>query len=428
MDYETNNVTGSYEPSPAREMTTEEFNELLRKERSNGRGQGVLITLAVIGVICLLLTGIVAGVKSLTGAGSSVIDSDVKDKADLLWSLIDRNFLWEDKVDKEAAVDNIYKGMVNSLGDKYSVYYTKEEFDALNESISGTYSGIGAYVTQDIETGYCYISKPMQGSPAEKAGLSTNDYFYEIDGENVVGLELDIVVSKIKGPRGTTVDIGVKHENQGEIETYTVTRDVIEVQTIEGEMLDDEVGYIYIEEIDEPTLGQLNTQFDDLKSQGMKGLIIDLRDNPGGDLDVVCKMCDKFLDKGIIVYTKDNNGKCDYYKSDESAEKLPIVILVNGNTASAAEIFSGALKDRGVATIIGTQTFGKGIVQSIRQLRDGSGIKLTESEYYLPNDECIHGVGITPDIEIELDKEKYLEDRTDNQKEKAIEVIKGMIK
>jgi len=157
-------------------------------------------------------------------------------------------------------------------------------------------------------------------------------------------------------------------------------------------------------------------------------LIIDLRDNPGGDYDIVCKMCDKFLDAGVIVYTKDNKGKCEYVKSDAACEKIPMVILVNGNTASAAEIFSGALKDRGVATIVGTQTFGKGIVQTIRQLRDGSGIKLTESEYYLPNDECIHGIGIAPDVEIEFDRDKYLEDRTDNQKEKAIEVIKGIMK
>lgn len=428
MDYESNNINGAYEPSPAREMTKEEFEELLKKERSNGRGQGALITLAIVGIVFLLISGLIAGVKSLSGANKSLVDNDVKNKADLIWSLIDRNFLWEDKVDKEKAVDYLYKGMVSSLGDQYSVYYTKEEFDALTESFTGTYSGIGAYVAQNLETGMCYVSKPMKNSPAEKAGLSTNDYFYEIDGEDVVGLELDVLVSKIKGPRGTTVEIGVKHENQGEIETYTVTRDVIEVEMIEGSMIDDEIGYIYIEEVEEPTFSQLNDAYDELISQGMKGLIIDLRDNPGGDLDIVCKMCDKFLDKGVIVYTKDNRGKCEYYNSDEAAEKLPIVLLVNGNTASAAEIFTGALKERGVATVVGTQTFGKGIVQSVRQLRDGSGIKLTESEYYLPNDKCIHGVGITPDVEIALDKEKYVEEGIDNQKEKAIEVIKEMMK
>lgn len=428
MDYETENINTEGEASTAREMTSEEFEELLKKERANGRGQGVLITLATVGILFMLTMGLFAVVKSATGLGKTIVDDSVKDKADLLWSLVDSKFLWTDRADKDAAVEQMYKGLIESLGDEYSTYYTKDEFQSYTESITGKYSGIGAYVAQEMDTGYCYISKPMKNSPAEKAGLQSMDYFYEIDGEDVTGIDLDLLVTKIKGPKGTTVDIGVKHENQGEIETFTVTRDVIEVETLEGYMLDDEIGYIYIDEIEEPTYSQLETAYDDLISQGMKGLIIDLRDNPGGDYDIVCKMCDKFLDAGVIVYTKDNKGKCEYVKSDAACEKIPMVILVNGNTASAAEIFSGALKDRGVATIVGTQTFGKGIVQTIRQLRDGSGIKLTESEYYLPNDECIHGIGITPDVEIEFDRDKYLEDRTDNQKEKAIEVIKGIMK
>jgi len=410
------------------ELTREEFEEMLRREKASGRGQGVLYTLIAVAIIAIIISTVVslAGISSKS-ASSFMNDTDSA-KADYLWKMVEKYYLWESDADPEAAKESMYKGMLDSLGDPYSVYYTKDEFNDLIESSNGEYSGIGAYISQDPDTKECYIARPMPGSPAEESGVKANDYIYEIDGEEVLGQDLNIIVSKIKGPEGTNVKIGFKHENQGEIDTIEITRRTIEVQMTEYEMLEDKIGYIWIYEFEKKTNSQFDKAFEELKQDGMEGLIIDLRDNPGGDLDVVVKLCDKFLDEGIIVYTKNKNGKGETFKSDAACEKLPIVILTNENSASASEIFTGSLKDRGVATVVGTKTFGKGIVQSLFALKDGSGVKVTESEYYLPNDECIHGVGIEPDYEVELDYEAYYKDKTDAQKDKAIEVMKGLIK
>ena len=410
-------------------LTKEELEEMLASERASGRGQGVLFTLIGIAAIALIIFVIFVAAKGTTkNKSSKLADDRFVTKTEYLWGFIDKYYLWDEDIDKDAAKDAMFEGLMDSLGDPYTTYYTKKEFDDLEESSSGEYSGIGAYISQNVKTDECFISRPMPGSPAEEVGLKANDYIYEVDGENVVGQDINLVVSKIKGPKGTTVKIGVKHENEGEIETFTVERRTIEVTRIESEMLEDNIGYIWIYEFEGKTLEQFNKSYDELKSQGMDSLIIDLRDNPGGDLDVVTKLADKFLDEGVICYTKTKKGKGDVYKSDSACEKLPIVILTNANSASASEILTGSLKDRGVATVVGTNTFGKGIVQAVFGLSDGSGLKITESEYYLPNDECIHGVGIAPDVEAELDVDAYKKDGTDTQKQKAIEVMKELKK
>lgn len=411
------------------EITVEELEELLKEEKKSGRAQGIFLTLLVTAVVAAILVAIFAfagnkGVKSASG----IIDQAAVNKMDSLWRMIDKYYLWEEDVDIDVAKNNMYKGIMNSLGDPYSVYYTQEEYAELTEDYSGEYSGIGAYIAQDQDTQEAYISRPMPGSPAEEAGLQPNDYIYEVDGENVVGQDLNIIVSKIKGPEGTTVDITVKHNNEGEPEVITVTRRKIEVARLESSMIDDNIGYIWVYEFEQKTDTQFNKAFDALKEQGMEGLIVDLRDNPGGDLDVVIRMCDKFLDGGTIVYTKTKDGKGETFTADSKCEELPLVILTNGNSASASEIFTGSLKERGVAKVVGNTTYGKGIVQALFALADGSGVKITESEYYLPNDECIHGKGITPDYEVDLDYEAYYKDKTDAQKDKAIEVMKGLLK
>lgn len=411
------------------EITVEELEELLKEEKKSGRAQGIFLTLLVTAVVAAILVAIFAfagnkGVKSASG----IIDQAAVNKMDSLWRMIDKYYLWEEDVDIDVAKNNMYKGIMNSLGDPYSVYYTQEEYAELTEDYSGEYSGIGAYIAQDQDTQEAYISRPMPGSPAEEAGLQPNDYIYEVDGENVVGQDLNIIVSKIKGPEGTTVDITVKHNNEGEPEVITVTRRKIEVARLESSMVDDNIGYIWVYEFEQKTDTQFNKAFDALKEQGMEGLIVDLRDNPGGDLDVVIRMCDKFLDGGTIVYTKTKDGKGETFTADSKCEELPLVILTNGNSASASEIFTGSLKERGVAKVVGNTTYGKGIVQALFALADGSGVKITESEYYLPNDECIHGKGITPDYEVDLDYEAYYKDKTDAQKDKAIEVMKGLLK
>ena len=410
------------------ELSSEELDEILNKEKSRGRLQGIIISLAIVSVLAvfgILVVYFAGGIKTNK---SAFLTEEVVEKADYLWKMIDRYYLWDEDKDVKSAQDAVYKGIVSSLDDPYSVYYTKEEFDELNESYSGEYSGIGAYVAQDPETMVSYISRPMPNSPAEEAGLLPNDYICEIDGENVVGQDLTVVVAKIKGPEGTSVELGIRHENKGEIETVTVERRTIEVVRLESEMLEDNIGYIWIYEFEGKTMSQFEEAYSKLKENGMQGLIIDLRDNPGGDLDVVINLCDKFLGDGLILYTKDKNGKNQEFMADAQCEKIPMVIITNENSASASEIFTGCLKERGVAKVVGKNTFGKGIVQALFELEDGSGIKITESEYYLPNDICIHGIGIAPDYEVDLDYEAYRKDKTDAQKDKAIEVMKELLK
>lgn len=409
------------------ELTSEELDEILSKEKSRGRLQGIIISLAIISAIAIIGILIVSFTGGFKSKKSQIVNDEVVEKTDYLWKMIDKYYLWDEDKDVKKAQDAVYKGIVSSLDDPYSVYYTKEEFEELSESYSGEYSGIGAYVSQDPDTMESYIARPMPNSPAEEAGLLPNDYICEIDGENVVGQDLNVVVAKIKGPEGTTVDIGIRHENKGEIETITVERRKIEVVRLESEMLEDNIGYIWIYEFEGKTMSQFEEAYNKLKEEGMQGIIVDLRDNPGGDLDVVINLCDKFLGDGLILYTKDKNGKNQEFIADADCEKIPMVIITNENSASASEIFTGCLKERGIAKVVGKNTFGKGIVQALFELQDGSGIKITESEYYLPNDVCIHGVGIAPDYEVDLDYDAYLKDKTDAQKDKAIEVMKELL-
>lgn len=412
------------------ELTKEELDELLVEEKRRGRNQGISISLLAFAVISIVIIAVLsfAG-KSSIKSDSELIDKGTAQKMDSLWKMIDKYYLWDDDVNVSAARDNMYKGIMNSLGDPYTVYYTKDEYAELTEDYMGEYSGIGAYIAQNQDTMEAYISRPMPSSPAEEAGLVANDYIYEVDGENVIGQDLNLIVSKIKGPEGTTVDIGVKHNNEGEIETFTIERRKIEIVRLESEMLEDNIGYIWIYEFETNTDKQFDKAYNELKEQGMQGLIVDLRDNPGGDVNVVLNLCDKFLDDGIMIYTKTKYGISEKFKADAACEKIPMVIITNQNSASASEIFTGVMKERGVATVVGNVTFGKGIVQALFELSDGSGLKITESEYYLPNDECIHGVGITPDFEVDLDYKAYRQDKSnDAQKKKAIEVMKGLIK
>jgi len=418
-----------------RELTPDEFEEILRRERKKGTRRGVLLTLLFVAIAAVVVFAIVligeatgSGEKKTSGKYESLLDDDFKRKSDYLWAMVQGHFLWEDDIDSKAAQDEMYKAMVDSLGDKYSCYYTLDEFNEILESNNGEYSGIGAYISQNPDTMDLYISRPMPGSPAEEAGVKMDDYIYTVDGEDVTGQDINVVVSKIKGPEGTDVVIGFKHNNEGEIDEITITRRTIQVERLESEMLEDNIGYIWIYEFENNTDSQFKKAYNKLKDEGMEGLIIDLRSNPGGDVDIVCKIADMFLDEGVILETKNRNGDIERVKSDAECEKLPIVVLTDENSASASEILTGSLKDRGVATVVGKNTYGKGIVQYVYSLEDGTGLKITEAEYYLPNGECIHGEGIAPDVEVELDHDKYINDEIDTQKDKAVEVMKGLLK
>lgn len=353
-------------------------------------------------------------------------------KADMLKSLIDVYF-WED-TEEEALYEGMYHGLLNSLGDPYSCYYTKEEYAALMEEIEGTYCGIGALVSQNASTKVITIVRPFADGPAYNAGMLPGDILTKIDGEDVSGWDIDVAVKHMKGEQGTLVEVEVWRASEEKYVELTITRDLVEVETVTYEMLEDSIGYIYIMQFDEVTTQQFSTALNELKQQGMKGLIVDIRDNGGGLLTTVCDMLDMFLEKDdLIVYTLDKYElKEEIHANEGSIGELPMVVLVNGYSASASEIFSGALQDYGLATIVGTQSFGKGIVQSIIPLDDGSAVKLTVSTYYTPGGRNIHGVGITPDVVVELDEElkkkPIVSLSEDNQVQCAIEEVKKLMK
>lgn len=360
-----------------------------------------------------------------------VIDSELINKLESLEKLVDQEFLME-KEDSQAFKDGIYKGYMDALGDPYSCYYTEEELAQMEESTSGVYSGIGVMVTQDAKTKQIRITKVFEGCPGAEAGLLPEDILVEAAGLDVTDMDLSTAVSYIKGEEGTYVTLKVYRSTINDYVELKVERRSIEVPTVEYEMLEDSVGYVAVSEFDSVTANQYIQAVEDLKQQGMKGLIVDIRDNPGGLLNIVVDMLDYMLPEGTIVYTEDKEGKGDTYTSDaEHYFDLPLVVLINGNSASASEIFAGAIKDYEIGTIVGTTTFGKGIVQRIYSLGDGTAVKLTVSRYFTPNGVCIHGVGIEPDVEVELDEELRtavtISHEEDNQLQKAIEELKDQI-
>ena len=329
--------------------------------------------------------------------------------------------------------DGIYKGVVNSLGDPYSTYYTSEEYQKLIETTSGKYCGIGATVSQNYKTGIITIVEPFENSPAAKGGLKPGDVISKVAGKEVTGEDISEVVTNMKGEEGTEVTLEIIREGKTEPFEVTLVRANIEVPSIQSELMDDSIGYIRITEFEDNTDEQFEEALAELEKKNMKGLVIDLRNNGGGSLETVVNMLDRILPEGMIVYTKDKNGKgMEFKSSDEEKLTIPLTVLINGNSASASEIFAGAVQDYGLGTLVGTTSFGKGIVQSVLPLDDGSAIKLTTSKYYTPKGRNIHGTGIDPDVEIELDEKVAgkitIKKAEDNQLQKAISILKDKIK
>jgi len=365
-----------------------------------------------------------------TEDGTSKDVDEVLEKLQGIDNLINRYYI--EDVDENDLIEGMYKGYVAGIGDPYSTYYTVDEYKALMDSSSGIYYGIGATVSQDVTTGIIRIIKPFVSSPAYEAGLLPEDILYKVDGEEVTGIDLTEVVSKIKGPEGTTTTLTIIREGVDEELEIEVTRRKIEVPTIEHTMLDSNIGYIAISEFDKVTVDQFLSAVEELEEKGQRGLIIDVRNNPGGLLDSVTKMLDRLLPEGLIVYTEDKYGNREEIKSNASDYfDKPLVVLTNGNSASASEIFAGAIQDYGIGKVVGTNTFGKGIVQSIFPLPDDTAVKVTVSKYFTPNGRDIHEVGIAPDVEVELDeelrKQVVIEKEKDNQLQKGIEVLEDLI-
>lgn len=321
------------------------------------------------------------------------------------------------EVSEDNLVDGALKGLFEGLDDPYSQYYTVEEFKSLQEQTSGSFVGIGVYIGINPEDNNITIISPIEGSPAYEAGIKAGDVVLSVDGQSVDPTKLDEVTKKIKGKENTYVKLKVKRGNK-ELD-FNVKRQKIVTKSVSSEVMDEDVGYLRITSFDENTYEEFKEHLTSLQKQGIKGLVIDLRDNPGGLLDICVDIADDIIGKGTIVYTKDNSGDKEYYKSDEKELDLPIAVLINGGSASASEILTAALVDNNKAVAIGETSFGKGLVQSVKQLKDGTGYKLTTAQYYTPNGDYINKKGITPEIK-ESDTEKQLES--------AIEYIKGKIK
>ncbi len=361
------------------------------------------------------------------------VDFDkVAQKLKQIQSVIDKNYLFEDKIDTSQEEDGIYRGFLSGLNDKYTAYYTSDELKSFLEETKGSYCGIGAMVSQDIETGICTFVRIFEGCPAEEAGILPGDILYKVDGTEVTGMDLTLMINKyVKGEEGSEVIITVYRESTDEYMDFTITRQRIDVPTVSGKMLDDEVGYICVTQFEGVTADQFKSKIEELQGEGMKRLIIDLRDNPGGELTSIVSMADYILKDGEKILTVANKNGIEkvYEAEDGHSLEIPMVVLVNGNSASASEAFTGAMKDNGAATIVGTQTFGKGIVQTLISLPDGSGIKITTDHYYTPSGNDIHEKGIDPDVEVELDEEAATEvvipEEKDNQLQKAIEIVKS---
>ena len=356
---------------------------------------------------------------------SEVIEEDTNDKLETIQSLINGNFYFDD--DEQALQDGIIKGYMEGLDDPYSVYYTKEEFDSFMQDNEGEYVGVGVQVSQAADTKIVTVVKVFDDSPAKEGGMMADDIITKVDGEDISGLDIDTIVDKIRGQEDTEVTITVYRSSDAKEYELTMKRKKVENPTVEYKMLDNNIGYVSVSSFYEVTANQYIAAVEDLKSQGMEGLIVDLRDNGGGLLDIAVEMLDYMLPAGKIVYTEDKTGKItsEYNSTDDEQFTMPLALLVNGYSASASEIFAGAIKDYGIGTLVGTNTFGKGIVQRTFPLKDGSAIKLTIAKYFTPNGNDIHKIGIKPDIEVELDTDAYRESKgeKDNQLDEAVNCI-----
>lgn len=407
-----------------------------RKKKSQGFASGMIIgaVSAFMAVILLILS--VAAVCIAKGyihigvngdvyiqsdavTDSDGIGSEVEGKLNAIDSVLE-SFYFGD-VDDETAKDNIYKAYLSSYGDKYTMYYTADEYKALKESTNGKFYGIGAVCQLSGEGGVLLVDVYDNGA-GYQAGLRSGDRVVNVDGRDITGMELSSAVALIKGDKGTSVTLEVIRGT--ERLTFSAVRDAVEAKTVSYTLLDNNIGYLSISQFEEVTTKQFKAAVEDLQSQGMKGLVIDIRNNPGGLLDTVVGMLKYMLPDGLIVYTEDKQGNRKEYKGQDNDEfNLPLAVIVNGNSASASEIFAGAIQDYGKGTIIGTQTYGKGIVQTVKPLTDGSAIKFTIAKYFTPKGQDIHGKGVTPDMVVEYDTDADV----DTQLDAAIKNVEAQI-
>lgn len=377
----------------------------------------------------LVVTLAVGGVKFVQQRQYNGVLSDTShvQKIEYLEKLIDQEYLGE--VDNDEMAEGVYAGLVYGLGDVYSRYYTADEYAQETASTDGAYAGIGVSI-QKNKNGGVQIAECYEGGPGAEAGLQTGDVITAINDIDVTDMELSDVVSMIRENKDKTIVLTVLRENEDSSREISVDVTDVELPSVSGEMIDESTGYIQITQFTGVTPQQYKDTFAELKDKGMERLVIDLRDNPGGLLTSVCDILREILPEGLIVYTEDKYGNREEETCDgKNKLDMPLAVLVNENSASASEIFAGAVQDHGVGTIVGTTTYGKGVVQELRQLSDGSAVKLTVSNYYTPNGNSINKVGIKPDVEVKLasvllNKDEITHEE-DNQLQKALNVIEN---
>ncbi|WP_297993798.1 S41 family peptidase [uncultured Clostridium sp.] len=413
----------------------------MQEENSNNRKRGVVKYLVLIVIILVTYVGVfylgnILATKGIViGSIPSKAVSDLEDIKDTekysnLFNLRSMLFsMYNGEIDDEKLLEGAMKGMADAIGDPYTVYMDRDEFKSFMESSQGSFYGIGAQL--GVRDNNVKIISPIKGSPAEKAGLKDGDIILKVDDYEVKDLNVEAVVSRVRGEKGEPVTLKVKREGIEEPFDINIVRDEIKTESVKGEILEDGIGYMQITTFsDEELSDKFNEKLNELKQQGMKKLILDLRGNPGGYLNECVEMVSNFIPSGeVITYTIDKYDKKVTSNSiGGNAIGMPLVVLVNGGSASASEVVTGALRDYKAATIIGTKTFGKGIVQQLKVLpNDMGGLKVTVSKYYTPNGENIHGIGIEPDILVEIPQEvlKMDYDRNiDPQFQKALEVIR----
>lgn len=341
-------------------------------------------------------------------------------------SELEKKYIGE--INDEELIEGAVKGYVDALGDPYTTYYTKKEMKTIMEETNGNFVGIGVYMTKDLEKNAILIIKPIENSPAEKAGILPGDLITKVDDVEYTGDKLEEASNKIRGEGGTKVKLEIYRN--GETKTFELTRTKVVVSHVTTKVLNNDIGYIAISDFEGECASEFETKYKQLEKQGIKKLIIDIRNNGGGIVDEALKIANMLVDKdSTLLITKDKSDKEEVTKATEKPIiNMPTVVLVNGYSASASEILAGALKDNGKATLVGTKTYGKGIIQELHQLSDGSGLKITVSEYYTPNHNAIHKIGITPDVEIDLSEDvkqqTTIQEKDDNQLQKAIEILK----
>lgn len=426
-------------------MTEQENKDLEEKEIKNKFWKGVLVGAFVMAFCGLIVVGMAAGIwivaKGVNLRDNTQVEAASRDeqtldmakigpKLNYIQTLIDEYYLFDDDTEREDPVEWMYSGYVYSLRDPYSVYYTAEEYESLVESNEGEYCGIGVMVSQNAYTGRVTVIKVFKGAPAEEAGMLPGDIITAVGDVDISSMDLSLVVSDyIKGEEGTEVSLTVFRESAEEYVDLTIRREIVQHPTVEYEMLDGNIGYIYLSAFEEVSTEQFKAAVDDLENKGMESLILDLRNNGGGVVTAAKAIADYLLPDGLTMVSFKGKGVSDstYKSEDGHSVNVPIVVLANEQSASAAEVLTGALKDNDLATIVGMKTFGKGIAQGVFEIPDGSAVKLTTAYYYVPSGECIHEVGIEPDVEVELKEELKsmieIPKDEDNQLQAAIDVL-----